>query len=47
MEEQGTEFDVGEDMSDRGTMSRDSEEEKHDDIYGIRSSLVWWLHNKV
>lgn len=47
MEEQGTEFDVGEDMSERRTISRDSGEEKQDDIYGIRSSLVWWLNNKV
>lgn len=34
-------------MSVRGTMSRDSEEEEHDDIYGIRNSLVCWLHNMV
>lgn len=47
VEKQATEFDAEEGISDRGTMKRDSEEDKHVDIHGIRSSLVWWLHKKV
>lgn len=42
MEEQRTEFDVGGDISDRGTMNRDSEENKHDGCSWTKeqSSLV-------
>lgn len=47
VEKRATEFDAEEDISDRGTMRRDSDEDKHGGYSWNKEHLVWWLRKKV